>query len=75
MKADEKKVYDFIMDRTKAGQQEDMKQLLAELMERRSTDKLDKMYLMSVVPRALSYLDPDAVNEVKKVVSEFTAKR
>ncbi|MGX7203279.1 hypothetical protein BCR22_12340 [Enterococcus plantarum] len=75
MKADEKKVYDFIMDRTKSGHQEDMKQLLAELMERRSTDKLDKMYLMSVVPRALSYLDHDAVNEVKKVVSKFTAKR
>lgn len=74
MKADEKKFYDFIMDRTTAEHQEDMKHLLAELMERRSTDKLDKMYLMSVVPRALSYLDPDSVNEVKKVVSEFSAK-
>ncbi|KAF9404590.1 hypothetical protein HW555_014263 [Spodoptera exigua] len=74
MKAEEKKFYDFIMDRTKAEHQEDMKHLLAELMERRTADKLDKMYLMSVVPRALSYLDPDAVNEVKKAVSEFSAK-
>lgn len=74
MKAEEKKFYDFIMDRTKADHQEDMKHLLTELMERKSTDKLDKMYLMSVVPRALSYLDPDSVNEVKKVVSEFSAK-
>ena len=74
MKADEKKVYDFIMARTRDHHQEDMKHLLAELMERRSADKLDKMYLMSVFPRALSYLDPDSVNEVKKVVSEFSAK-
>ncbi|OTN88246.1 hypothetical protein A5819_000698, partial [Enterococcus sp. 7E2_DIV0204] len=48
MKAEEKKFYDFIMDRTKPDHQEDMKHLLAELMERKSTDKLDKMYLMSV---------------------------
>ncbi|MBO0439943.1 hypothetical protein [Candidatus Enterococcus ikei] len=74
MKAEEKQFYDFIMDRTKADHQDDMKHLLAELMERRSTDKLDKMYLMSVVPRALSYLNPDSVNEVKKVVSDFSAK-
>lgn len=74
MKAEEQKFYDFIMDRTKDDRKEDMKHLLAELMERRATDKLDKMYLMSVVPRALSYLDPDSVNEVKKVVSEFSAK-
>lgn len=74
MKAEEKQFYDFIMDRTKADHQEDMKHLLAELMERRSTDKLDKMYLMGVIPRALSYLNPDSVNEVKKVVSEFSAK-
>ncbi|MBM7689419.1 hypothetical protein BCR24_10465 [Enterococcus ureilyticus] len=74
MKAAEKNFYDFILDRTKADHQEDMKHLLAELLERKSTDKLDKMYLMGVVPRALSYLEPDSVNEVKKVVSEFSAK-
>lgn len=74
MKVEEKKIYEFIMDRTKAEHQEDMKHLLAGLMERRSTEKLDKMYLMSVVPRALSYLNPDSVNEVKKVLSEFSTK-
>lgn len=50
MKAAEKNFYDFILDRTKADHQEDMKHLLAELLERKSTDKLDKMYLMGVVP-------------------------
>jgi hypothetical protein len=74
MKAEEKQFYDFIMERTKPDHKEDMKRLVAELLERRSTGKLDKMYLMSVVPRALSYLNPDSVNEVKKVVTDFSSK-
>ena len=74
MKEGEKKFYDFIIDRTKEDHKEDMKRLLAEMMERKTTDKLDKMYLMSVAPRAFSYLDPESVDEVKKVISEFSAK-
>ncbi|MTD38375.1 hypothetical protein GIX45_07015 [Erwinia sp. CPCC 100877] len=74
MKAEEKQFYDFIMERTKPDHKEDMKRLVAELLERRGTGKLDKMYLMGVVPRALSYLNPDSVNEVKKVVTDFSAK-
>ncbi|MFK4566587.1 hypothetical protein [Enterococcus sp. UD-01] len=74
MKAEEKQFYDFIMERTKPDHKEDMKRLVAELLERRATGKLDKMYLMGVVPRALSYLNPDSVNEVKKVVTDFSAK-
>ncbi|MBP2098716.1 hypothetical protein [Enterococcus rivorum] len=74
MKPSEKKFYTFILDRTKPEHQEDMKHLLVELMDRKSTGELNKMYLIGVTPRALSYLKPEAVDEVKKVVSDFSSK-
>lgn len=74
MNSSQEKFYTFILDRTKPEKQEEMKHLLAELMERQATDKLNKMYLMGVLPRALSYLNPDDVNEVKKVISDFSTK-
>lgn len=74
MKAGQEQFYNFVIDRTKPEKQEEMKQLLAELIERQQTDHLDKMYLMGVMPRALSYLKPESINEVKQVVSEFSKK-
>ncbi|MGK0551671.1 hypothetical protein ACSFB8_04890 [Enterococcus faecalis] len=74
MKASQEQFYNFIIERTKPDKEEAMKQLLAELLERQGTNQLDKMYLMGVMPRAISYLKPEAVNEVKNIVSEFTKK-
>jgi hypothetical protein len=72
MKAGQAEFLKFVIERTKPDKQEEMKQLLAELMERQATNQLDKMYLMGVMPRAISYLKPEAVTEVKQVVSEFS---
>lgn len=75
MKPEEQQIYTFIMERTKPEHQEDMKQLVAELLERKESNHLDKMYLLGVVPKALSYLQPEAVNEVKELVLNLASKR
>lgn len=75
MNSEEQKVYTFIMDRTKPEHQEAMKQLVAELLERKKEHRLDKIYLLRVVPKALSYLQPEAVNEVKELVLNLTSTR
>lgn len=74
MNSSQEKFYRFILERTKPEHQEDMKHLLVELIDRKSTGELNKMYLMGITPRTLSYLKPEAVNEVKSIVSEFSAK-
>lgn len=73
MKPSEQQMYSFIMERTKPECQEKMKQLIASLLERKETNRLDKMYLLRVVPKALSYLQPEAVNEVKGLVQKFAS--
>ena len=61
----------FILDRTKEDKRK-MQALLAEMFERQQTGKLDKMYLMTKAPKLLAYLKPEAIDEVKQVVSEFS---
>lgn len=73
MNSSQDKFYHFILDRTTPEHQDDMKHLLAELIERQATGELNKVYLMGVMPRALSYLKPEAVNEVKNMISDFSS--
>ena len=69
MKEGQEQFLTFILDRTKEDKKEKMQALLAEMFERQQTGKLDKMYLMTKV---LAYLKPEAIDEVKQVVSEFS---
>ncbi|AIM25946.1 hypothetical protein QQG09_00960 [Melissococcus plutonius] len=73
-KARADKLTTYIMDRTKPEDKENMQRLLSEIMEKKSTNQLNKMYLMGVMPRALSYLNPDDVKEVKDAVGKFLKK-
>ena len=68
MKEGQEQFLTFILDRKK----EKMQALLAEMFERQQTGKLDKMYLMTKAPKLLAYLKPEAIDEVKQVVSEFS---
>ena len=49
-----------------------MQALLAEMFDRQVTGKLDNMYLMTIEPKLFAYLKPEAIDEVKQVVSEFS---
>jgi len=72
MKEGQEQFLTFILDRTKEDKKEKMQALLAEMFERQQTGKLDKMYLMPKAPKLLAYLKPEAIDEVKQVVSEFS---
>ena len=72
MKEGQEQFLTFILDRTKEDKKEKMQALLAEMFERQQTGKLDKMYLMTKAPKLLAYLKPEAIDEVKQVVSEFS---
>ena len=72
MKEGQEQFLTFILDRTKEDKKEKMQALLAEMFERQQTGKLDKMYLMTNAPKLLAYLKPEAIDEVKQVVSEFS---
>ncbi|EGO8079628.1 hypothetical protein FBR87_000614 [Enterococcus faecalis] len=72
MKEGQEQFLTFILDRTKEDKKEKMQALLAEMFERQQTGKLDKMYLMIKAPKLLAYLKPEAIDEVKQVVSEFS---
>ena len=72
MKEGQEQFLTFILDRTKEDKKEKMQALLAEMFERQQTGKLDKMYLMTTAPKLLAYLKPEAIDEVKQVVSEFS---
>ncbi len=72
MKEGQEQFLTFILDRTKEDKKEKMQALLAEMFERQQTGKLDKMYLMTKAPKLLACLKPEAIDEVKQVVSEFS---
>ena len=72
MKEGQEQFLTFILDRTKEDKKEKMQALLAEMFERQQTGKLDKMHLMTKAPKLLAYLKPEAIDEVKQVVSEFS---
>ncbi|MGC6767363.1 hypothetical protein ACYSNR_03680 [Enterococcus sp. LJL128] len=73
MKKQEQAFIDFVMERTLADHKGDMDKLLGELLEKKNSGQLNKMYLMGVMPRALSYLEADKVPEVKDAVEKLLA--
>ncbi|MHC5229537.1 hypothetical protein ACYSNW_14830 [Enterococcus sp. LJL99] len=70
----EEDVYSFILNYTKPECQDEMKQLLDDLKKRNDSGHLNKLYLMSIGTRAMSYIKPEHVNEVKDVVFTFLNK-
>ena len=70
----EKDIYSFILTYTKPECQDEMKQLLDDLKKRKDKDHLNKLYLMSIGKRAMSYIKPEHVNEVKELVFSFFNK-
>lgn len=70
----EEEVFSFILKNTKFECQDEMKQLLVDLKKRNDTGHLNKLYLMSIGTRAMSYIKPERLNEVKEVVFTFFNK-
>ena len=73
MKKQEETFFNFVMERTQEQHKSEMSTLLNELINRKELKQLNKAYLMGVLPRALSYLDPSKVDEIKKIVQDFTS--
>ncbi|MGX7352255.1 hypothetical protein RU97_GL001711 [Enterococcus canis] len=71
----EEKFLTFILERTKPEKQTEMKQLLAQAFEKKQTGHLNKLEVMGMIPKAISYLQPEKVAEVKQVMEEFASKR
>lgn len=70
----EEEVYAFILKYTKSEWQDEMKQLLDDLKKRKDAGHLNKLYLMSIGTRAMTYLKPEHVDEVKSVIFTFLNK-
>ncbi|WP_416353323.1 hypothetical protein ACNAN0_11260 [Agrilactobacillus fermenti] len=68
------KLKKFVLERTKPDQTEQMTQLIDEVSQRHDQNKLDTVYLMSIVPKAMGMIKPEAMGEVKAALDKFRKK-
>ena len=71
MNPGQEKFYHFILERTQSGKEQDAKDLLAESFAKQTDGSFDDAYRQAFIPRMIALLKPEALDEVKKVMSEF----
>lgn len=71
MDAKETQLKTFVLERTKPEQQAAMTQLIDEVLEKHRQGQMNTLYLMGIVPKAMGWIKPEAMGEIKAKLSEF----
>ncbi len=74
MNPGQKMFYDFFMERTQGDKIEAAKILLEEGFVRQDKGTFDKAYLDEVMPRYFELIKPDAVEELKEAMNNFSSR-
>lgn len=61
----------FVLERTKPDQKEAMGTMIDEVIEKHRQGKMNTMYLMGVVPKAMGMIQPEAMGEIKAKMDEL----
>ena len=71
MNPGQKQFFDYIMERTRPEQTDDMKALLEENFQRQEAGTFTPGYLAESMPKMYAMLKPEHVGEVKAVTEQF----
>lgn len=67
----QKQFYDYIMEKTSSGMDEEAKRLLKECFDRQNSSTFTATFLNDVTPKILATLKPEFVSEVRMVMEQF----
>lgn len=67
----QKKFLEFILERVQDEKKEEAQALLSESFSRQAEGTFDQEYLQAFIPRMLSCIREDAVDEVKNIMMNF----
>lgn len=71
MKEGQEKFYDFILEHTEEKNKQKEKNLMNESFKKQEHGTFDKDYIMQLIPKIISLIKEDAVEDVKKVMEQF----
>jgi hypothetical protein len=71
MNEGQKKFFDFILERTQAGKEEEAKALLEEGFSKQADGTFTPEYMQGIIPKYLATVKPENVEEVKNIMTHF----
>lgn len=75
MNQGQKKFFDFILERTKAGRAAEAESLLKEGFAKQADGTFTPEYLAGYTPQLLALLKPEHVDEVRQITEQFGKDR
>ncbi|WP_042350766.1 hypothetical protein [Bacillus massiliigorillae] len=73
MNQGQEKFFTFILERVQEDKQEEAKALLAESFQKQQDRTFNMDYLNSFIPKMMSILKPECVEEVKAIMEQFAS--
>lgn len=71
MKEEQKRFYDFMLERVKVESKEEANALLLESFARQDQGSFTKEYQNEIIPKLMSFLKSDYVEEVKRIMTNY----
>lgn len=71
MKVEQKRFYDFMLERVKEESKEEANALLLESFSRQDQGTFTKEYQNEIIPKLMSFLKSDYVEEVKRIMTNY----
>lgn len=75
METGQQRFYDFIMERVDDENQKDAEALLRDSFSKQADGTFDNDYLNGFNPRLLALIKPESVEEVRKILMEFSSNQ
>lgn len=74
MNEEQQKVYDFIIQRTRKGKEDEVKKLIMDGFEKQENNAFTKEYMEGMVPKLLALLRPECIGEFVKTVKKMSSE-
>lgn len=71
MNQGQEKFLGFILDRVQENKVDEAKALLAESFNKQSEGSFSHEYIMQFIPKMISLLKPEKIEEVKSIMEQF----
>ncbi len=71
MNQGQEQFYNFILERVQDEKQEEAKALLTEGFDKQADGTFNPEYMQSYIPRMISLLKPECIEEVKGIMTQF----
>ncbi len=74
MNPGQKMFYDFFIERTKDDKKEEAKSLLEYGFAKQAAGTFDKAYMDKIMPKYFELIKPEAVEELKEAMKNFSSR-